>query len=104
MQSSCATWLRVASTVALLTFPLLDVIAQAQSASPYSYQIDIVGGSIAQQGTVLPITLYNQWLSGVPALTTCATRFRRNAPMIAGPTRNVRRRAVTAAPAARKLM
>ena len=68
MQSSCATWLGVASTVAaLLCFPLFNSSAQAQSASPYTYQIDIVGGSIAQQGTLVPITLYNQWLSGTPA-------------------------------------
>ena len=52
---------------AFLCFALLDVSAQAQSTSPYSYQIDIVGGSIAQEGTVVPITLYNQWLSGIPA-------------------------------------
>jgi hypothetical protein len=60
--------LRVASTVAvLLCFALLDFSAQAQSTGAYSYQIDIAGGSIAQQGTVVPITLYNQWLSGTPA-------------------------------------
>src|SRR5580692_1444764 len=75
MQTSCAAWLRVASAVAaLLSFPLpdasaqaQDVSAQAQSTSPYTYQIDIVGGSIAQQGTVVPITLYNQLLTGTPA-------------------------------------
>src|SRR3984957_4868288 len=51
----------------LLCFSLLNTSAQAQTPGPYVYQIDIVGGSIAQQGTVVPITLYNQWLSGTPA-------------------------------------
>lgn len=68
MNSSCAARLRVASMgAALLCFALLNVPAHAQSASPYTYQIDIVGGSIAQQGTIVPITLYNQWLTGTPA-------------------------------------
>jgi hypothetical protein len=42
----------------------LAPLAQAQA---YTYQIDIVGGSLALQGTLLPITLYNQTLTGAPA-------------------------------------
>ena len=77
----CAACLRAANrvhtqTVALLTgllcISFIGTSALAQSPRPnspvaYSYQIDIVGGSVAQQGTVVPITLYNQLLSGTPA-------------------------------------
>ncbi len=57
MQNSYATWFRVASAVAaFLALSLSDASAQAPPAGPYVYQIDIVGGSIAQRGTVVPIT------------------------------------------------
>jgi hypothetical protein len=45
----------------------------AQSANTFTYQVDIMGGSLAQQGTVMPITLYNQILSGTPVSGDSAT-------------------------------
>jgi Bacterial Ig domain len=51
----------------LLCFSVLNTSAWAQSAGTFAYQIDIVGGTIAQPGTVIPITLYTQILSGTPA-------------------------------------
>ncbi len=73
MNCSCAARLRAANRAHTLTVALVVGLlciytpALAQSPGAYTYQIDIVGGSIAQQGTVVPITLYNQWLSGTPA-------------------------------------
>jgi hypothetical protein len=51
----------------LLCFALLTSSASAQVNNGFTYQVDILGGSIAQQGTVVPITLYDQILSGTPA-------------------------------------
>jgi hypothetical protein len=51
---------------ALLCGAFLSGTASAQSPNAFRFQVDIMGGSLAQQGTVLPITLYDQILSGTP--------------------------------------